>query len=291
MSRTDIKSPHGKLIAIGGKEARSSEEGMLAGSTREPAHDSGSILTHVLAEIKGPASRIEILTTASEQRSEMADMYTEAFRKLGCEQVGILDLDGRNVDSKETLQRLAAADGLFMTGGDQTRLIEKIGGSEFLKNLKRRYQQDDFTIIGTSAGAMAMSEVMINEGDSTESLLKGIVSLSRGFNFLPKTVIDTHFMSRGRFSRLAEALLMHKGMTALGICEDTALVVGDGGIARAIGSGIVMVLEAEKVRSTNFKEAKKGEAIYVEGMQIHILASGAMYSLPEKKFLLSTQPQ
>ena len=281
------EKPKGKLIAIGGKEARSRDEGILAGTSTDNDASGGSILNHVLAEMKGPASKIEILTTASAEPSEMGEMYVEAFGKIGCGNVGVLDLDGRNVDSKPVLERLFAADGLFITGGDQARLMEKLGGSEFLKAAKRRYDEDDFTIAGTSAGAMALSGVMINEGESTESLLKGVVQLSKGFGLLPKAIIDTHFMSRGRFSRLAEAILIHEGYTALGICEITALVVGGGELLRVIGSGVVMVMEAGDITSTNFREAKKGQAIYVEGMHIHILARGAMYSLTGRKFMLA----
>jgi len=283
------KKPKGKLIAIGGKEARSAEEGILAGNSSDSGPSGGSILNHVLAEMKGPASKIEIITTASEEPAEMAEMYIGAFEKLGCRQVGILDLDGRNVDSARVHERLFAADGLFITGGDQARLMEKLDGTAFFKAVKKRYQDDDFTIAGTSAGAMALSGVMIREGESTESLLKGIVEVTRGFGLLPDTIIDTHFMGRGRFSRLAEAILTHEGYTALGICENTALVACEGGLLRAIGSGVVMVLEAGDVKATNFREAKNGQAIYVEGMQIHILAQGAMYSLNEKKFMLLKQ--
>lgn len=282
----DQKKPKGKLIAIGGKEARSADEGILAGNSTDTESSGGSILNHVLAEMKGPDSKIEIVTTASEQPTEMAEMYIAAFEKIGCKRVGILDLDGRNVDSKQVMERLFAADGLFITGGDQARLMEKLGSTEFLKATKRRYQDDNFAIAGTSAGAMAMSQVMIRDGDSTESLLKGIVEVTKGFGLLPMTIIDTHFMSRGRFSRLAEAILMQQGYTALGICENTALVACEGGMLRVIGSGVVMVMEAGNIKNTNFREAKNGQAIYVEGMQIHILAQGTMYSLDEKKFML-----
>jgi cyanophycinase len=279
--------PKGQLIAIGGKEARSADEGMLSGDSRNAGEQGGSILKHVLAEMKGPASRIEVLTTASSEPEEMGEMYLEAFAKLGCENVGVLNLDGRNVDSKQSLARLAEADGIFITGGDQVRLMDKLSGSRFLKEMVRRYHESEFTIAGTSAGAMAMSGVMIREGDSTESLLKGIVEIAKGFSLLPNAIIDTHFMSRGRFARLTEALLMHEGYTALGICEDTALVVGNGELLRVIGAGVVLVLEANLVNATNFGEVQKGQAIYVEGLQIHILAKGAMYSLHDKKFIVS----
>ena len=279
-------TPKGKLIPIGGKEARDNKDSSSPENKNQATFTNEGVLQEVLAEMKGTDSRIEIITTASEEPDDMAEIYMEAFGKLGCRQVNALKLDGRNVDSSRTLEALSLADGVFMTGGDQTRLTDKISGTKFFEALVRRYQEENFVIAGTSAGAMAMSAVMISEGPSTESLLKGIVQLQGGFKLLPNTIIDTHFMSRGRFSRLAEALLMQEGYTALGLCEDTGLVVSEGNILRTIGSGVVMVLQADQVTKTNFKEAKKMQPVYVEGMSMHILAKGASYSLSTREFIV-----
>jgi hypothetical protein len=40
------------------------------------------------------------------------------------------------------------------------------------------------------------------------------------------------------------------------------------------------------VKSTNLEQAKKMQPIYVEGMQMHILAKGASFSLKERKMIL-----
>lgn len=280
-----MELPKGKLIPIGGKEARSPEAENTGDSRRISFQDEG-VLKQVLAEMRGPASEVAVITTASQEPEEMGDMYLKTFAKLGCEQVTVLNLNGRNVDSKKTLDVLAGVDGVFFTGGDQQRLIDKICDTRFMDILKDRYQKDDFVIAGTSAGAMAMSAATIREGSGTESLLKGIVALSRGFTLLPQTIIDTHFMSRGRFSRLAEALLMNPGFLAIGICEDTGLVITEGSYLGTIGSGVAMILEADDVKKTNFNKAKKMQPIYVEGMQMHILAQGAGFSLKERKMIL-----
>ncbi|MCZ4501114.1 MAG: cyanophycinase [Marmoricola sp.] len=216
----------------------------------------------------------------------MAEMCIEAFGKLRCSQVSALKLDGRNVDSRRSLEALSLTDGVFITGGNRTRLTDKICDTKFFEALVRRYQEENFVIAGTSAGAKAMSAVMISEGSGTESLLKGIVKLQGGFKLLPNTIIDTHFMSRGRFSRLAEALLMQDGYTALGICEDTGLVISEGNILRTIRPGVVMLLQADQVTKTNFKEAKNMQPVYVEGMSMHILAKGASYSLSTREFIV-----
>ena len=278
-------TPRGKLIPIGGKEARDFENGN-SGNKSKPTFTNEGVLLEVLSEMKGTDSRIEIITTASEEPGDMAEMYIEAFGKLGCRQVNALKLDGRNVNSRKSLEALSLADGVFITGGDQTRLTDKIRDTKFFEALVRRYQEEAFVIAGTSAGAMAMSAAMISEGSGSESLLKGIVALQAGFKLLPKTIIDTHFMSRGRFARLAEALLMEEGFTALGLCEDTGLVISEGNILRTIGSGVVMVLQADQVTKTNYKEAKKMQSVYVEGMSMHILARGARYLLNTREFII-----
>jgi len=279
-----MELPKGKLIPIGGKEARSPEAENTE-DARPVQFGNDGVLQEVLAEMKGPGSKVAVVTTASSEAEEMGDMYLKAFGKLGCEQVTVLNLTGRNVNSKKTLEVLADVDGVFFTGGDQKKLIDKICDTMFMDLLKDRYQQDDFVIAGTSAGAMAMSAATIEEGSSEESLLKGIVALSRGFTLLPETIIDTHFMSRGRFSRLAEALLINPGFIAIGICEDTGLVITEGNHLRTIGSGVAMILEADNIKSTNFKKAKKMQPIFVEGMQMHILARGAGFSLKERKMI------
>jgi cyanophycinase len=273
--------PKGKLIPIGGNESRSPEQ------SREDGHaffgDKG-ILSLVLEEMKGKDSRIGILPTASQEPEEICEMYLKAFKELGCKHISILDLDGRNVNSKEKLHILSTLDGILISGGDQNRLKEKLEGSEFLVALKDRYFNSNFVIAGTSAGAMAMAATMIQEGESDESLLKGTVELTQGFGFLAGAIIDTHFMARGRFARLTEALLAQQDFTAIGICEDTGLVITDGNLLRTIGSGVVLILQANQVKATNFKTAKKGSPIYVEGLSIHILAKGAEYSLADQRF-------
>lgn len=279
-----MEKPKGKLIPIGGKEARASENS--SEKKRPVTFTNEGVLSEVLEEMKGPDSKVVVITTASQEPEEMGEMYIEAFSKLGCEGVKSLHLDGRNVDAKKNLDLLAAADGVFFTGGDQLRLTEKLCNTRFMDLLMERYYEEDFVVAGTSAGAMAMSALMIKDGSNTESLLKGIVQIDKGFNLLPNTIIDTHFMSRGRFSRLAEAILGHGGHTAVGICEDTGLVISEGNLLRTIGSGVAFIIQADHVRETNFKKARKMEAVFVEGLGVHILARGASYALKEKRFLV-----
>ena len=194
-----MKTPRGTLIAIGGKEARGPEDSNGKANGAQVTFTDEGILQEVLECMRGADSHIAVITTASSMPQEIGDMYVEAFGKLGCRQVVVLNLDGRNVNAATTLELLTQVDGVFLTGGDQARLMEKLDQTAFLELLWKRYNEDHFVIAGTSAGAMALSATMIREGSSEESLLKGIVRVQKGFNFLPNTIIDTHFLEdRGR---------------------------------------------------------------------------------------------
>jgi cyanophycinase len=188
------------------------------------------------------------------------------------------------VDKQENLRKIENADAIFITGGDQVRLKEMLENSRFLELLKKKYQQEDFLIAGTSAGSMVLSEYMIDSGMSEESLLKGLIKLTKGFDFLPETVIDTHFLKRGRFSRLTEALLQERSIIGIGICEDTALVITDGNELRAIGSGTVTIIDNSEIKNTNYNQIKEKDPVYLENLRVHVLAKGAAYSLDKKEF-------
>lgn len=282
-----MKTPLGKLIPIGGKEAKEQDDSSASPQANSIDFFESGILEEVLNEIKGLDSRIGIVATASSDVEDMESTYLKAFGKLGCTNVMAFSIhDRRQVDSQKTLELLAEVDGVFFTGGDQNKLAHVFNDSEFLKLLRHRYLHDEhFTVVGTSAGAMAMSEHMIEEGDSTESVLKGLVKTAKGFSLLPEAIVDTHFMTRGRLSRLIEALLRYPGCVALGICEDTGLVISGGNLLRPIGSGVVVVLEADQVRQTNYQEARKGDPIFIENLRLHTLAKNATYSLLEKRFI------
>ena len=68
----------------------------------------------------------------------------------------------------------------MFSGGNQLRLSATDGGTEFLRIMKRRYQEENFLIAGTSAGAMAMGNIMIYEGNATRAHLKGEVKITYG---------------------------------------------------------------------------------------------------------------
>jgi cyanophycinase len=278
-----MKIPKGKLIPIGGNEAKDDQD--EKDENLQNLSFRNGILMDIIKEMKKKKPVLEIIPAASRIQDEIGDKYKKTFKKLGFNVNVMIIPDKRDVDDSENLDRIEKADGIFMTGGDQLRLREFLEGSKLVELIRERYINEEFVIAGTSAGAMVMSEMMINTGESEESVLKGVVKLTAGLDLIPGTIIDTHFFNRGRFSRLTEALLQKHKLTGIGISEDSGLVITEGNMMRSIGSGTVMIIDNHEIRSTNYNQIKAKEPLFVENLIVHILAKGAAYMLKEKRFI------
>jgi cyanophycinase len=172
----------------------------------------------------------------------------------------------------------------MFSGGNQLRLSSIFGGTQFLDVLKSRYENEEFIIAGTSAGAMAMSNTMIYEGNATNAHLKGEVRITTGLGFINGVIIDSHFNKRGRFPRLAQAVAANPGAIGIGLGEDTGVIVRNGEDLEAIGSGAVIIIDGRNVGSNNIADIEFGEAICVENLMVHIMCKGNTYNIKTRKF-------
>lgn len=280
-----MEIPKGKLVSIGGGEAKLDAGNKSSSDIRQYEFFESGILAEFLKEISGEDCRIEIIPAASEIPEEMGKDYLEAFHKLGCKNVHVMYIDSaEDADKPDNLKRIDKADGILFTGGDQTKLIDKLLDSMLIRKIHERYQNSDFVIAGTSAGAAAMPLLAIKEGKSGEALIKGMIETEKGLSLLPDAIIDTHFMQRGRLPRLTEALLRNPGLLGIGLCVDSGVVISQGNVLRAIGSGGVYIIDADEVKQTNYYDVPELQPVYVNNLRINILAKGAMYYLKDRKF-------
>jgi cyanophycinase len=276
--------PKGKLIPVGGSEDKGTGIDPHFAQTHLNFFEFG-ILKRILSEMKGSSSYIEIITTASQIPEEVAENYIQAFGKLGCRNIGILHIKKReDALNQEYLERIRLADGVLFTGGNQLRLSMIFGGTEFLNILISRYQNENFVIAGTSAGAMAMSNTMIYQGSSTGALLKGEVKIATGLALIKGVIIDTHFVTRGRFGRLTQAVAGNPGCIGIGLGEDTGVLIKNGTIMEAIGSGLVLIFDGHDIRHSNIADIEEGQPLSIEHMIVHVMAKGNFYHIRERKF-------
>jgi len=280
-----MDKPKGKLISVGGAEDK--------GTTAEPGFKQKEslnffefgILKRIIKEMKGIDSVIEVITTASSIPEEVGQNYLHAFDKLGCHNVSVMHIKKReDVDTPEYIERLKKCDGVMFSGGNQMRLSMIFGGSEFLKITQERYHNEPFVIAGTSAGAMAMSNTMIYQGSSSKALLKGEVKMTTGLGYMHNVIIDSHFVTRGRFGRLAEAVAANPSCIGIGLGEDTGVLVTDGNIMEAIGSGLIIIFDGHQIKHSNIADVEEGAPLSIENLIIHVMAKGNHYDVAKRKF-------
>jgi len=282
--------PKGKLIIIGGAVDMgtnlNAQEHIIKPDYLK-FFEQGILRRIITESAKQEDSHIEVITTASQIPELVGVEYINAFNQLHVANVGILDIKNRDeAGKKEYLERIRNADVVMFAGGDQLRLSSIFGGTEFLQILKTRYQDEDFVIAGTSAGAAAASTNMIYRGQSNKALIKGEVQITAGLGFIDSVIIDTHFVQRGRIGRLLYAVASNPGMLGIGLGEDAGLLITEGTMMEAIGSGLTILVNGRKMAETNIYEVEMGQPVSIRNMRVSVMSIFDKYDLTENKLAI-----
>ncbi|WP_205503689.1 cyanophycinase [Rufibacter psychrotolerans] len=276
--------PRGKLLIIGGKEDKG---GNLAARERDATNINfvaEQIMKRFVTELKGENPLVVVIPTASQVPEESARDYIKVFGELGISNVQVADVRTRkDANNPEYVELVQKAAGIMFTGGDQLRLTAIFGGSDMLVAMKETYAFTDVIVAGTSAGAAAMSTPMIYEGESQGGYIKGDVRVTTGLEFLKNVAIDTHFLARGRIVRMTQAICTNPECIGMGLEEDTAILVTQGGHVEVVGSGLVTVIDGMGLTETNIYEIGNGEPFTAKGLRVHLLGDKDEYDVPSYK--------
>jgi cyanophycinase len=269
----------GHLLVIGGAEDKYNER---------------RILRKFLELAGGEKAEVLIVPVASDYPEFAADVYTQAFRNLGAANPRVLRATSRqDVFQADPEELLDGVTGVFITGGDQMRLVSLLGGTKFAEKLRKLVRETDMVLAGTSAGAAGMSTSMIVRGESTSHPQKGSVRLSPGLGFLKNIIIDQHFTERGRISRLITAVSYNPYNLGIGIDENTAIILDGKGVLKVFGQGSATIVDGSRISYNEIAEVAENETFSVCGVQMHILRDGLVFDYldrhplqPEQEFLL-----
>jgi cyanophycinase len=269
----------GHLLVIGGAEDKYNER---------------RILKKFLELAGGEKAEILIVPVASDYPEFAADVYVQAFRRLGVANPRVLRATSRqDVVSADADALLDGVSGVFISGGDQMRLVSILGGTKFAQKLRHIVTETDIVLAGTSAGAAGMSTSMIVRGESTPHPQKNSVRLSPGLGFLKNVIIDQHFTERGRISRLITAVSYNPYNLGIGIDENTAIILDKEGMLEVYGAGTVTIVDGSQITYNEIAEVGDHQAFSVCGVQLHILGDGLLYDYfaratiqPPNEFLL-----
>jgi cyanophycinase len=245
--------------------------------------DSSGAIFKRLVQLAGNGS-ICALGTANSNPARVADLAVSDIKAAGGTGVAV-DITTKNaaqstVDLK-TLETLRGCAGFWFEGGDQRRIMDAFAPNgkptPALEVIRQRFAAGA-VIGGTSAGAAMMSDPMIAEGSSLEALQAGKATLESGLGFVKGVVTDQHFLKRGRFARLLLAMAQSNTGLAVGVDEDTALVIPASGAWQVIGASSVTIFEAPRgLKPDN-----------LQGIEVSLLSQGDTFDPATRAITVSS---
>lgn len=137
------------------------------------------------------------------------------------------------------IERIRKAKGVFLGGGDQSRLEKAYGGTRLLEELKALLDRGG-VIMGTSAGATIMGSLLI--GGDHRKAPHVPQQFETGFSFMRRTAIDQHVLVRNRQFDLVPVLENHQNTLGIALDESTAAVVTPGTI-EVVGRSYMLVFD------------------------------------------------
>lgn len=270
----------------------------------------------------GTSARFAVLCAASGKPAASFSNFASKLEALGIPRTHIELLEvspvvpgwERGAWAESEIRKLASADGLWMTGGDQSRitasLFSKLGDnslqtSPLLDLLRERnsvsHADGGIAVGGSSAGAAVMSDPMICAGTSLGALnlplsdkpgdgeISDALCLAPGLGLFREGIVDQHFDTRARFARLLTAAMTEpreQRRLAFGIAEDTALIQqGSAQTLSVVGKGGVFVIDTRVAERSQLADGKSE----ITGGIFHYLTEGDFYSISDKELDFSAK--
>jgi cyanophycinase len=250
-------------MIIGGSEARTGDM---------------PVLTRFVELAGGAEAPIVVFTGASDIADEVWGQYRAAFSQLGATNITHVHMDSpKEGSSEKVLAPMRAATGIFITGGAQKRLMSMLRETAVLDEIRAAYRERGACVAGTSAGASAMSQLMLAEGSSEIAPEKGAVELGSGMGLAPYILVDQHFAQRDRLPRLLSVIAEHPELYGIGIDEDTALQISGRETVEVVGDGSVTVVDGRYILS-NIAEINKHDSPRLIDVRLHVLPAGSKFS-------------
>ncbi len=263
----------GPVMPIGGAEAK------------QPG---GAILERFVALAGEGEARIVVVPTASETPEESGERYAKLFPQLGAGAAEWLRIGQRAVaNGDEAVGLLEQATGIYITGGDQARLVALLAGTRVMGCIRER-NAEGVVVAGTSAGASIVAAHLMSGENSLPTnsndaaARKGMVDLVAGFGLLQDVIIDQHFSQRGRLGRLLTVFAANPGLLGIGLDEDTGVLIDRDGTLEVLGSGMVTIIDGRSSVS-DYYEREVGEVLTVVGSHLFVLGPGRRFDLDTRQ--------
>lgn len=265
---------NGELLIIGGSERKDGDT---------------EILSKFIELSKANDGAVGVLPTASQIPDLVSAQYVEIFQRLGAKEVEIIDVDSREkAENQEINDLVSTLSALFITGGNQKRLADFIGGTKLSATLYKKWTSG-MVMAGTSAGASIMGERIIFSLSAEEDDDVREVAMDRGFGYLKNTIVDQHFSQRARLDRLLKTIAKDRETIGIGIDENTAILVKDDQF-EVLGEHQVIVIDGRDRTYIDTHVSNDGtKEPVMTNVQLHTLTKGYKFDLSNRELVLAKE--
>lgn len=256
---------------------------MVIGGAEDRVRDK-VILSRFASLAGGADAHVVVISTASSLGDQATEVYRELFASLGVGTVtGVRPEEREEADDPAVATMLLDASGVYLTGGNQSRLTQVVAGTRLADSLFLAHDRGA-VLAGTSAGASAMASHMVAFGNAGPTPKNRMVQLSAGLGILTGLVVDQHFGERGRIGRLLALVAQSPSLLGIGIDEDTCAIVSSDRSLNVIGKGAVTIVDGSHVRTDAYR-GKGYKPLMVSGAVLHSLPSGYRFDLRGRRLL------
>ncbi|MEP7059875.1 MAG: cyanophycinase [Actinomycetota bacterium] len=256
---------------------------MVIGGAEDKFRDK-VILSRFAKFAGGPRGHVVVVSTASSLGDEATEMYRTLFEGLGItEVVGLRPETREEADSEEMTRAMAQATGVFLTGGNQSRLTQVVAGTRLGDALANAHDRGA-VLAGTSAGASALASHMVAYGSTGATPKNRMAQLAAGFGIMSNIIIDQHFEQRGRTGRLLALVAQSPSLLGIGVDEDTCAVIHAEQRLQVIGRGAITIVDGRHIKTDAFR-GKGYKPLMVSGAVLHSLPSGYWFDLRTRELL------
>lgn len=252
-------------------------------------YENVSVWRRLVEAAGGPQARFVIVPAASELPQQRGEQVQALLRSLGA-QAELLPmapnwpgLDAQAVrDDPTQIERVAAANAVFFTGGTQARITELLqpGGqpTPMLRAIRAVLARGGL-IAGTSAGAAILSREMFRDAPRVLDVLAGQLregqEIDRGLGFVPEDLfIDQHVLKRGRIGRMLPMMQRAGFPLGLGVADNSAVLIHPDGELEVLGETGALLIDLREARSD---PALPG--FNLQGARLSYLEAGDRYHL------------
>ncbi|WP_028871617.1 cyanophycinase [Psychroserpens burtonensis] len=221
-----------------------------------------------------------VLPMSSSEPDSSAYYATSQFYKQGVTNIYGLNFVKLEELKASKLDSIRNAKLIYISGGDQNRFMDIVGGTDIEKAIHDAYKNGSL-IAGTSAGAAVMSKMMITGSElkhpeyasTFRHLESENIETKTGLGLITTIIVDQHFVKRSRYNRLLTAIIEYPQLVGIGIDESTAVLVS-GKQMEVVGESQVIVFKNPEQSKNTFNDK-----IGAQGILLNIYLPGETFTI------------